>query len=130
MLRRRLPRWRRRLGSNLSNDSKQELKHIRPFFMQPLVFLSGWVVLGLLFGLQEYVMESIWGYKTPLWVPLVGWTVEFALWGLAFLGMWRFLQASIQSASLRQMILQYLPLSILVGVVEEMLWAAIFRYQS
>jgi two-component system, LytTR family, sensor kinase len=98
--------------------------------MQPLVFLSGWVVLGLLFGLQEYVMESLWGYKTPLWVPLVGWTVEFALWGLAFLGMWRFLRASIQRASPRQMILQYLPLSVLVGIIEEMLWAAIFRYQS
>jgi two-component system, LytTR family, sensor kinase len=97
--------------------------------MQPLVFLSGWVVLALLFGAQEYVMESLWGYKIPLWVPLVGWVVEFLLLGLTFLGMWRFLRASIQTASTRQMILQYLPLSILVGVVEEMLWVAIFRYQ-
>jgi hypothetical protein len=97
--------------------------------MQPLVFLSGWVVLALLFGLQEYVMESLWGMKIPLWVPLVGWVVEFLLLGLTFLGMWRFLRASIQSASSRQMILLYLPLSIFVGVVEEMLWVAIFRYQ-
>jgi two-component system LytT family sensor kinase len=97
--------------------------------MQPLVFLSGWVVLALLFGLQEYVMESLWGMKIPLWVPLVGWVVEFLLLGLTFLGMWRFLRASIQSASTRQMILLYLPLSILVGVVEEMVWVAIFRYQ-
>jgi two-component system, LytTR family, sensor kinase len=98
--------------------------------MEPLVFLSGWVILALLFGFQEYIMESLWGYKTPLWVPLVGWTVEFLLLGLTFLGMWRFLRTSIQRASLRQMLLQYLPLSILLGVIDEMLWVAIFRYQS
>jgi two-component system LytT family sensor kinase len=98
--------------------------------MHPLVFLSGWMALALLFGFQEYVDASIAGWKIPLWVPFVGWMIEFLLWGLIFLGMWRFLRTSIQDATRRQMVLQYLPLSILLSVVEEVLFVALFRYQS
>jgi hypothetical protein len=96
--------------------------------MHPVVFLSGWVVLGLLFGFQEYASMS--GWKIPLWAPLVGCALEFLLWGLIFLGMWCFLRASIQSASPRQMLLQYLPLSVLVSIVEEVIFVAIFPYQA
>jgi hypothetical protein len=97
--------------------------------MRPAVFLSGWVALGLLFGFQELVDGSLGGWKIPFWAPLAGWTLEFLLWGLIFLGMWRFLRASIQSASPRQMLLQYLPLSVLVSIIEEVIFVAVFRYQ-
>ena len=89
MLRRKLLMWRRRLGNQLSNITKQELEQAHPFFMQPLVFLSGWLVLALLFGFQEYADISIDGWKIPLWAPLLGCTIEFLLWGLIFLGKWR-----------------------------------------
>ena len=69
-------------------------------------------------------------WKIPLWVPLVGDAFGFLLWGLVVLGMWRFLRASIQRASLRQMLLQYLPLSVLVSILLEVIYLAIFRYQS
>lgn len=75
-------------------------------------------------------MESVAGWKIPAWVLLSAWTVQFLLWGLAFLGMWRFLRQSIQSASLRQMLLQYLPLSVLLGILEEVIFLSIFRYQA
>jgi two-component system, LytTR family, sensor kinase len=97
--------------------------------MRPLVFLSGWVALGLLFGFQEYLELSLDEYKVPLWLPLATWTLDLLLWGLTFLGLWRFLRESIQSASTRQMLLQYLPFSVLVGIVEEVLFILIFRYQ-
>jgi two-component system, LytTR family, sensor kinase len=121
--------WRRRLGNQLSNTTKQELKQTHPFFMRPLVFLSGWLVLALLFGFQEFADFFVAGWKVPLWTPLLGWTVEFLLSGLIFLGMWQFLRESIQSASPRQMLLQYLPLSVAAGIIQEVLFVAIFRYQ-
>ncbi len=63
---------------------------------------------------------SVAGWKIPLWVlAQLAWTVEFLLWGLTFLGMWRFLRESIQSASLRQMLLQYLPLSVRLGILKK-----------
>jgi two-component system, LytTR family, sensor kinase len=98
--------------------------------MRPAVFLSGWVALGLLFGFQEFADLSLGGWKVSLWIPLAGWVLEFLLWGLIFLGMWRFLRTSIQSASPRQMLLQYLPLSILVSIIDEVIFVAIFRYQA
>jgi two-component system, LytTR family, sensor kinase len=121
--------WRRRLGNQLSSTTKQELEQAHPFFMQPMVFLSGWVLLALLFGFQEFVDISTDGWKIPLWMPLLGWTVEFLLWGLIFLGMWRFLRESIQSASPRQMLWQYLPLSVAVSLIKEVIFTAIFRIQ-
>ena len=127
MLRRILQK--RRLAIKLNNPIKQETDPTRPFFMRPMVFLSGWVVLGILFGSQEYVDMSLEAYKLPLWVPLAAWTLDFVLWGLTFLCMWRFLRVSIQTASARQMLLQYLPLSVLVGILVELLYITIFRYQ-
>src|ERR1700734_2826375 len=129
MLRRMLRQWTTKLGINRNNQTKQEADPSRPFFMRPVVFLSGWLVLGLLFGFQEYLEMSLGAYKIPLWVPLASWTLNLLLWGLTFLGLWRFLRASIQSASTRQMLLQYLPFSVLVGIVEEVLFILIFRFQ-
>jgi signal transduction histidine kinase len=97
--------------------------------MSPVVFLSGWLVLGILFGFQESVEMSLDAWKVPLWMPFAGWTLEFLLWGLTFLAMWHFLRAGIQTASTRQMILLYFPLSILVGIVEEVLYITLIRYQ-
>jgi two-component system, LytTR family, sensor kinase len=120
---------KRRLAINLNNLTKQDPESTHPFFMRPLVFLSGWVALGILFGFQEYVNMSFEAWKIPLWAPLVSWTLDFLLWGLTFLCMWRFLRVSIQTASTRQMLLLYLPLSVLAGVLVEVLYITIFRYQ-
>src|ERR1700761_1959911 len=127
MLRRILRKGRLAIKPN--GQTKQEIDPVRPFFMRPVVFLSGWVVLGLLFGFQEYVEMSLDAWKIPLWVPLASWTLDFVLWGLTFLLMWRLLRVSIQTASTRQMLLQYLPLSVMVGILVEVVYIAIFRYQ-
>jgi len=112
-----------------NSPTKQAADPGRPFFMRPAVFLSGWIAMGLLFGFQDLMEMSFGEWKIPLWLPLASWALDFLLWGLIFLGMWRFLRASIQSASPRQMLLHYLPLSILVGATVEVLYIAIFPYQ-
>jgi two-component system, LytTR family, sensor kinase len=97
--------------------------------MHPLVFLSGWVALGILFGFQELMEMSFGDWKIPLWMPFVSWTIDYLIWGFICLGLWHFLRASIQSATPRQMVLQYLPLSVLVSVLVEASYSAIVRYQ-
>ena len=97
--------------------------------MHPLIFLSGWVVLGILFGLQELMEMSSDEWKIPLWMPFLSWIVDYLLWGLICLGLWHFLRARIQSATPRQMVLQYLPLSLLVSILLEASYTAIVRYQ-
>jgi two-component system, LytTR family, sensor kinase len=116
------------LRIKLKRPTKQEAS--RPFFMHPLIFLSGWVALGLLFGVQELVEMSLSSeWNIPLWLPFASWGLDFLLWGLICLGLWHFLRESIQSASPRQMLLQYLPLSVLAGILVESTYAALFRYQ-
>ncbi len=119
----------RRLAIKLDSLTKKETDSTRPFFMRPVVFLSGWLVLGILFGFQDSVEMSLEAWKVPLWIPFAAWMLEFLLWGLTFLAMWHFLRASIQAATTRQMVLLYFPLSVLVGIVEETLYITIFRYQ-
>jgi two-component system LytT family sensor kinase len=97
--------------------------------MHPLIFLSGWVALGLLFGFQDLVEMSFSDWKIPLWYPFASWSLDFLLWGLICLGLWHFLRASIQSATPRQMLLRYLPLSVFVSILAEASYAAILRYQ-
>jgi hypothetical protein len=97
--------------------------------MHPLIFLAGWAALGILFGFQELMEMSFGDWKIPLWMPFVSWTIDYLIWGLICLGLWHFLRASIQSATPRQMVLQYLPLSVLVSVLVEASYAAIVRYQ-
>lgn len=97
--------------------------------MHPLIFLSGWVALGILFGLQELMEMSSDEWKIPLWMPFLSWIVDYLLWGLICLGLWHFLRARIQSATPRQMVLQYLPLSLLVSILLEASYTAIVRYQ-
>jgi len=123
-----LRRWPTRLKINLKRLTKPEADPGRPFFMHPLVFLSGWAALGILFGFQE-LMEMSFDVKIPLWMPFASWTIDYLIWGLICLGLWHFLRASIQSATPRQMVLQYLPLSVLVSVLVEASYAAIVRYQ-
>jgi hypothetical protein len=101
----------------------------RPFFMHPLIFLSGWVALGILFGVQESMEMGLSDWKVPLWYPFASWIVDYLIWGLICLGLWRFLRANIQSATPRQMVLQYLPLSVLACFLVEGTYAAIFRAQ-
>jgi hypothetical protein len=97
--------------------------------MHPLIFLAGWAALGILFGFQELMEMSSEDWKIPLWMPFASWTIDYLIWGLICLGLWHFLRAHIQSATPRQMVLQYLPLSLLVSVLVEASYTAIVRYQ-
>ena len=49
----------RRSAIKLDNPTRQETDSTRPFFMRPVVFLSGWLALGILFGFQESVEMSL-----------------------------------------------------------------------
>src|SRR5271154_6346605 len=102
MLRRKPRRWTTRLRIKLKSLTEQEADASRPFFMHPLIFLSGWVALGLLFGVQELVeMSTSNELSIPLWWPFASWGLNYLIWGLICLGLWHFLRESIQSASPR-----------------------------
>ena len=92
--------------------------------MHPVVFLSGWLVLAVLFALQEWVTERTWNYHLPFGKVYLLWAVNFLLWGIICWIIWWRLGEWIQSATLRSIILYVVPLSIVLSVVEEVIWVS------
>jgi len=94
--------------------------------MHPAIFVGGFVFLGALFGLQNWISEHSWGYKIHLMPLLRAWTVQYFIWGVICWLVWFWLGRSIQKAGLRWILTRIIPLSALVSLGEEMIWALFF----
>jgi anti-sigma regulatory factor (Ser/Thr protein kinase) len=99
-----------------------------PFFLHPVVFVGVFTLLGLLFGLQNWVSMHSW-YKhvvISFGLLMAAWGVQYFLLGvICWLLWWRF-ERYVRSATVRTMLTFILPLSLAVSVLEEMIWVAIF----
>jgi hypothetical protein len=98
----------------------------QPVFMHPAIFISASVLLGLLFALQEWMSMRLWSYQMVFSLLLPAWGLQYFLWGALCWLLWRWLGRHIQQASIGWMITRVLPLSIVVSIVEEMIWVLFF----
>ena len=94
--------------------------------MNPAIFISVSVLLGVLFGLQEWFSLRHLGYPVNATIFLESWGFQFFLWGTISWLLWRLLGTQIQQAGLVAILALFLPLSILVGAAEEMIWVLAF----
>jgi signal transduction histidine kinase len=98
----------------------------QPLIMHPAIFVGGFVFLGLLFALQEWISYHVSGYKISLDLLLKAWGVQYLIWGVLCWLLWFYLGRSIQNARMRWILMRLIPLSILVAVGEEMIWVLCF----
>ena len=103
------------------NESQQE-----PLFMNPVIFIGASVCLGFLFALQEWVFSHRMGSHFGTAIFFEVWGLHFFLWGTICWLLWRLLRDSVQTASVTKMLLFFLPLSIVISVIEEMLFVLSF----
>jgi two-component system LytT family sensor kinase len=103
------------------NESRQE-----PLFMNPVIFIGASVCLGFLFALQEWVFSQRMGSHFGTAIFFEVWGLHFFLWGTICWLLWRLLRDSVQTASVTKMLLFFLPLSIVISVIEEMLFVLSF----
>ena len=101
-------------------------KRTQPVFMHPGIFLPCWVVLGTLFALQNWLNLRRWGYHANAEVLFKAWGVEFLILGFLCWLIWRFLLPFIVKANVVDMFIKFLPLSIVFGLVKEMIWVVFF----
>ena len=96
--------------------------------MHPLIFISGATSLGFLFALQEWNSRlRFWNEKhVTLALLLEAWGAQYFLWGVLCWIIWWTLRSKIYTANLKTMLLVFFPLSILLCVVEEMIWVVLF----
>ncbi len=97
-----------------------------PLFMNPAIFIGTVVCLGFLFALQEWVFSRRMGSHWGATIFFEVWGLHFFLWGTICWLLWRLLRDSVQRATVAVMLLCFLPLSIVISVIEEMLFVLSF----
>ena len=98
-----------------------------PVFMNPLIFISASVLVGLLFAFQEWYSIHKMGYHLPALIFFESWGFQFLVWGSICWMFWRFLKTSIQRASLLTIFTLFLPLSIVTSLGQQMLYVLVFQ---
>jgi hypothetical protein len=97
-------------------------------FLNPIVFVGAFTLLGMLFGLQNWVSVHSWNKHVPITFKLLmaAWGVQYFLLGTICWLLWWRLGKHVQNANLVTMLTCVLPLSLAVSVLEEMIWVAVF----
>jgi hypothetical protein len=122
---RQLPRGTWRTGQSTHViTSKQHRAYT--VFMHPAVFIPLCVMLGLLFGFQEWTNYHRWGYHVSAAITLESWGVEYLVLGVLCWLMWRFLHRFIVKANVRDMLTWIFGLSIAFGIIKEIIWVPFF----
>lgn len=94
--------------------------------LRPLNLLGIWTGACLLFALQEYVVLRSTPSAVPLWKSMEIWTIYGLITGGGFLVARRIFSERIHTASWQYCVTRILPLSIVLAIVEEMAFAAIW----
>ena len=95
--------------------------------MKPAVFITGFVLVGLLFALQEWMSLHHLGYHVAPHVIFEWWSFQFMAWGIVCWLVWRFFGSQIQHATLVSTIGAWLPLSVILSLALQMLYVLVFR---
>lgn len=100
-----------------------------PRFMHPAIFIPANVSIGVLYALHDWIYMRQWdGYHNNASQALAEWGVQFLLWGTICWLVWCFMRAAIERATLKQILLQFVPFSLLLCVVEETAWVFLFPH--
>jgi two-component system, LytTR family, sensor kinase len=98
----------------------------RTILMHPVVFVSAFTVLGLLFAAQEWLNIHHSGYSVSTALVFESWGAQYFLWGVLCWGLWRIFEAFIQNAGVGRVLAVGIPVSLVTCFFEEMIWVALF----
>lgn len=93
---------------------------------QPAVFIGLSVCVGLLFALQEWVYSLRMAVHLPMSVAISAWIFYYFTWGFIIWSIWVLFEKQIQNGTLKTIILGFVPLSIVLSVLEEMAFVLVF----
>src|SRR3954462_1802553 len=95
--------------------------------MNPAIFISSTVLVGLLFAFQEWISLRHMGYHMAAPIFFESWGFQFFVGGTLCWLLWRFLGAWIESVTLSAVLTVVLPLSIGLSLAQQMLYVFVFH---
>jgi hypothetical protein len=95
--------------------------------MNPVIFVAGFTLLGLLFAAQEWVNFRKAGYPIGTGLVFASWGTQYLMWGIISWVLWKLFRPFIQNAGVFQIVTIILPVSLVACLIEDMIWVAIFR---
>jgi two-component system, LytTR family, sensor kinase len=96
--------------------------------MHPVMFLSGWVLLGTMFAVQDWMSMRLWSYRVDLRLLVEAWGMQYFIWGVLCWLAWVWMGQQIQRAKLSWLLVRLIPVSILCCLLEELIWVACFPH--
>jgi two-component system, LytTR family, sensor kinase len=99
-----------------------------PLIMHPAVFISGFLLVGLLFAMQSWLNLRMWYRHVPISSLLLvaAWELQYLAWGVLCWALWFWLGAKLQKADWKYLTIRLLPLSVLMSIGVEMMLVAVF----
>jgi two-component system, LytTR family, sensor kinase len=98
-----------------------------PAFMNPAIFITSSVLVGLLFAFQEWLSLRHMGYHMHATIFFESWGFQFLVWGALCWMLWHILGPYIQRAKIATILMAFLPLSVVTSLAQQMLFVFIFR---
>ena len=92
----------------------------------PVVFIGLSVCVGLLFALQEWAYTQRMAVHVPMTVAVSAWFFYYFTWGFIVWATWVLCEKQIRNGSPRLILFGFLPLSIVLSVLEEMAFVLVF----
>ena len=102
-------------------------KRTLPELTHPAVFISGFILLGELFALQEWVESRRMGTHIHPPLLVLAWGFHFFLWGAICWCLGTLLQEKVRRTRLSSAIALFVPISIFFSVAEEMVFLLVFH---
>jgi two-component system, LytTR family, sensor kinase len=96
--------------------------------MHPAFFVTAFTLLGLLFAAQEWINAHHMDYQIGAAIIFESWGLQYFLWGIIWWLLWRLFRPLIQEASVKQMLLMIVPASLVIFLLEEMIWVIFFPH--
>jgi len=95
--------------------------------MHPAFIIPGFTLIGFLFAAQEWIDARHMNYEIGGTFVFEAWTLQYFLWGVIWWLLWRTFRPFILKASLAQMLTIALPASLVVILLEEMVYVSFLR---
>jgi two-component system, LytTR family, sensor kinase len=92
--------------------------------MHPAVYIPAFTLLGILFALQEWTNMGLEGYSVSPWMVFESWGLQYFLWGVITWLLWRMFRRFIETVSGARILTVVLPLSLIICLIEDIIWVA------